>query len=199
MGGIGSGALRSANIGNVEDMLTLDIRALRRLGVVRAGECVIDTVHWSKHGPRAFSARLRVDLSAIERGTMTITGEMPDGAIKQHIAIVAVPSTYGGYRFHFICPVTADRCELLYYAGRRFASRGVQRLTYAAQNMTDLSRARRKVAKLHSRLDGDAGFQRPRGRNRIEIVGRTERAALEAHALYVKRLHAYVDRSGSRY
>src|SRR3546814_8518225 len=47
MGGIGSGARRSTHIGNVEQMLALDIRALRRLSVVRPGECTCDTVHWS--------------------------------------------------------------------------------------------------------------------------------------------------------
>ena len=200
MGGIGSGALRSAKIGNVEDMLTLDIRALRRLGVVRAGECVIDTVQWLKRGPRASSARLRSDLSTIERGgTMTIIGDMPDGAISQHIAVEAVPSAFGGHRCYFICPISAERCEVLYYARGRFASRGAQGLTYAAQNMTDLSRACRKVAKLHSRLCGSGGQPIPRGRNRNELVERRERAKAEARAHFIDRLHNHVDRSGSRY
>ena len=78
MGGIGSGARRSTHIGNVEDALALDLRALRRLGVVRGGECVCDTARWSIDGLSASSARLRVDLSDIERGgVMTITGDMP--------------------------------------------------------------------------------------------------------------------------
>ncbi|QPQ55430.1 hypothetical protein IC614_02125 [Allosphingosinicella flava] len=47
MGGIGSGARRSTHIGNVEQTLALDIRILRRLGVVRPGECMCDTVHCS--------------------------------------------------------------------------------------------------------------------------------------------------------
>ena len=111
MGGIGSGARRSTRIGNVEGMLAIDIRALRRLGVLQSGECVIDTVHWSKRGLNAATARLRADLSDIERGgTVTITGAMPDGAIKQDIAIDAVPSTFGGHPFYFVCPITAERC-----------------------------------------------------------------------------------------
>ena len=93
MGGIGSGARRSTHIGNVEEMLALDIRVLRRLGVVRAGECVCDTVRWSTDGLSASSARLRVDLSDIERGgTIAITGDMSDGTIKQRVAIEGVPS-----------------------------------------------------------------------------------------------------------
>lgn len=124
MGGIGSGARRFKHIGNVEQMLALDIRILRRLGVVRVGECTCDTVHWSIDGPSTSRARLRVDLSGIERGGgVTITGDMPDGAIKQRVAIEMVPSPFGGHRCYFICPFTGRRCEVIYYARGRFASR----------------------------------------------------------------------------
>lgn len=200
MGGIGSGARRSTHIGNVEHMLALDIRALRRLGVLQPGECVIDMVHWLKRGLEVARARLRTDLSDIESGGyMTITGSMPDGAIKQQVAIEMVPSSYGGHRCYFICPLTAERCEVLYYTRGQFASRHAHRLSYAAQNMNGLSRARRKAVKLRSRLEGKAGYARPRGRNRIEIVGRLEKATRAAQTLYLERLHAHIDRSGSRY
>lgn len=199
MGGIGSGARRSTHVRNVEDAMALDIRALRRLGVLRSGECIIDDVHWSKSGLRIASARLRADLSDIERGgIVTITGMMPDGPVKQRIAVETLPSAYGGRRCYFICPVTADRCEVLYHSGGRFASRRANRLSYAVQSMADLSRARRKIAKLRRRLDGDAGFPRCRGSNRIDVVGKLERAKADAHALFIRRLHAYADRSGSR-
>lgn len=99
MGGIGSGARRSTHVGNVEDMLALDIRVLRRLGVVQAGECLCDTVRWSIGGLSVSSVRLRVDLSDIERGgTMTMTGAMSDAPISQQIAIEGVPSSLGGWR-----------------------------------------------------------------------------------------------------
>lgn len=200
MGGIGSGARRSTHIGNVEETLTLDIRVLRRLGVVRPGECTCDTVHWSIGSLSASSARLRVDLSDIERGgVMAITGDMPGGAINQRIAIEMVPSPFGGHRCYFICPLTARRCEALYYAGGRFGSRDAQRLSYAVQSMNDLSRARRKAAKLRSRLCGSGGQPRPRGRNRIDTVARLREAECEAKMLYLDQLRALVDRSGSQW
>ena len=199
MGGIGSGARRSTNIGDVEDVLALDIRTLRRLGVVRAGECVCDTVYWSIGGPSAFSARLRVDLSDIERGgRMMVTGDVPDGTIKQHVAIEGVPSSLGGWRCYFICPMTARRCEVLYYAGGRFASRDAQRLSYAVQGMNDLSRARHKAVKLRSRLRGSGNLPRPRGPHRIDIVERLLGAEYEAKTLYLDRLRNMADRSGAR-
>lgn len=199
MGGIGSGARRSTNISNVEDMLALNIRVLRRLGVVRAGECMCDTVRWSIGGLSVSSVRLRVDLSEIERGgTMTITGGMLDGTTKQRIAIMGVPSSLGGWRCYFICPATAQRCEVLYYAGGRFASREAQRLSYTVQGMNEISRARRKAAKLRSRLKGSITLPRPRGRNRIDMVHRLRDAELQAKTLYLGRLRDLADRSGAR-
>ena len=200
MGGFGSGARRSTHIGNVEEMLALDIRALRRLGVIAPGECTIDTLHWSIGGLSTASVRLRVDLSDVERGgVMAIIGEMPDGAINQPVAIEMVPSLFGGHRCYFICPFTRRRCEVLYYVGGRFGSREAQRLSYVVQGMNDLSRARRKAAKLRSRLCGSGGQPRPRGRNRIDTVSRLREAEYEAKTLYLDRLRALADRSGSRW
>lgn len=198
MGGIGSGAPRSTKVGDVEDALAIDIRQLRRLGVVRLGECVCDTICWSIDGLSTSSARVRVDLSDIERGgTMTITSDMPDGAIKQHIGIELMTASLGGHRCYFICPVTARRCEIIYSTNGRFASRAAQRLSYSVQGLNDLSRARRKAAKLHSRLYRPDALSRPRGRNRIEKIQQLHRAEYEAKMLYYNRLHVLADRSGS--
>lgn len=199
MGGIGSGARRSTHIGNVEEMLALDIRALRRLGIIRAGECTCDTVHWSIGSLSVSSARLRIDLSDIERGgVMAINADMSGGTIKQHVAIEMVPSRFGGHRCYFICPFTARRCEVIYYAGGRFGSREAQRLSYAVQGMNECSRARRKTAKLRSRLSGAGSQPRPRGRNRIDTVRRLRQAELEAKTLYLDRLRNLANRSGAR-
>ena len=199
MGGIGSGARRTTHIGNVEEMLALDIRILRRMGVVRPVECTCDTLHWSIGGLSASSARLRVDLSDIERGgVMGIVADLPDGAIKQRVAIEMVPSPFGGHRCYFVCPITAQRCELIYYAGGRFGSRGAQRLSYTVQGMNEISRARRKAVKLRSRLCGSGGQPRLRGRNRIDTVRRLREAEYEAKTLYLDRLRTLADRSGSQ-
>ncbi|MBX3564841.1 MAG: hypothetical protein KF730_09720 [Sphingomonas sp.] len=199
MGGLGSGSERSINVGNVEDALALDIRALRRLGIARPGECVCDTVRWSNGGLNAPSARLRVDLGDVERGGgMRIVSNLIDGPGMQHVAIEALPTSWGGWRFYLICPITARRCEVLYYAEGRFASRAAQRLSYATQNMTDLSRVRRKAVKLCRRFSGTGNTPRPRGRNRIEIAARVSSAEYEAKAMYLDRLSAAAERSGTR-
>ena len=77
MGGIGSGARRSTHIGNVEEMLALDIRALRRLGVVAPGECVIDTLHWSIGGLSTARARLIKHLASEGNALVPRHGHVP--------------------------------------------------------------------------------------------------------------------------
>lgn len=198
MGGIGSGARRSTRIGNLEDTLALDIRALRRLGVVCAGECRCSTLHWPVGAPEAFSARLRADLSDMERGgVLMVAGNMPGGAINQKIAIELVPAPLGGHRCYFICPVNRRRCEVLHYAQGRFASRQAQRLAYATQGMDAIGRARRKAAKLRQRLNGLGGQPRPRGRTRIIIAERLHEAEGAARMLYFDRLSTLARQSGA--
>jgi hypothetical protein len=198
MGGIGSGARRTTNVGNVEDTLAIDIRALRRLGALRRGECVITPVRWAMHGPSTPSGRLRVDLSEPEHGsTMTVVAMMPGGQVDQRIGIVLVAAPLGGHRCYFICPVTGDRCEVLYYLAGRFASRAAHRLSYAVQSMNEVSRARRKVGKLRRRLQGH-GVPRPRGCNRIDLVERLHDAERKARSVYHFRLCEAANRSGAR-
>jgi hypothetical protein len=105
----------------------------------------------------------------------------------------------GGWRCYFICPLTARRCEILYYAGGRFASRDAQRLSYSVQNMTDLSRVQRKTAKLYSRLQGSDGLPRARGHHRIEVAELLRDARRKAKELYLDRLRDLVEnRSDTR-
>jgi hypothetical protein len=180
--------------------MALDIRVLRRLGALRRGECVITPVRWSTRALRMPSGRLRIDLSDPERGgTVTITGSMFDGTINQRINVELVPAPLGGHRCYFICPATGERCEVLYYLAGRFGSRRFHRLSYTVQNVNELSRARRTVAKLRSRLKGQCNFPRPRGRNRIGVIERLREAEAVAHELYIAHLRASVDRSGSPY
>lgn len=198
MGGIGSGARRTTNVGTVEDTLAIDIRALRRLGALRHGECVITPVRWAKHALSAPSGRLRIDLSGPEGGgTMRVNAMMPCGHVDQRIAIDVVPAPLGGHRCYFICPVTGDRCEVLYYVDRRFASRLAQRLSYVVQSMNELSRARRKAGKVRRRLQGD-GMPRPRGCNRIDLVERLHDADWKVRTLYHAHLGQAANRSGAR-
>lgn len=115
-----------------------------------------------------------------------------DGATIDRVAIECVPCPYGGVRCYFLCPLIGVRCEQLFLADGIFASRNAHKLTYSSQSEDELSRARRKVRKLHRQVEGDFRYARPRGRNRWRIVQGLKAAKTEARALYHDRLRALV-------
>lgn len=198
MGGLGSGARRSTHIADVENMQALDIRALRRLGVARPGECVIDTICWSTGDYERPAARLRIDLSDPACCTIIISASMIDHVVTQRIHVEAVPSGFGGIRYYLLCPRSGRRCEALYYADGMFASRQSHRLTYASQNMTDLTRARRRVILLREKLNGAKGRSRPKGHKRAVLIARLEEAQTSSRRIWQDRLRPHLERSGSR-
>ena len=189
MGGINSGRRRSVHRGAVEQFPAIDLRILRRAGLLRPGECTYDTLRWQNQAPEALSARIFVDLSDTGDASMRIIGA---GTLNQHVAIECVPCPYGGVRCYFLCPVDGVRCQQLYLANGQFASRKAHRLTYASQSEDDLSRARRKAHRLRRRVEGDACHPRPRGCNRWHKMQQLRAAELDAGALYLDRLRGLV-------
>lgn len=192
MGGINSGRRRSVNRGAVEQHPCIDLSILRRAGLLRAGECTYTTLTWANQAPQALSARIFIDLSDPVDASMRIVGLEADGATGQRVAFECVPCPYGGMRNYFLCPLNGTRCELLFLVDGVFACRKAHRLTYACQSEDNLSRARRKVSKLHRQIEGDSLYARPRGRKRRRAVLRVRVAEREARMLYLDRLRALV-------
>ena len=188
MGGINSGRKRSIHRGAVEQFPVFDLRALKRAGLLKPGECTYDTLRWRNQGLEALEVRIFVDLSDADDASIRIAGDVPI----QRAAIECVPCPYGGYRCYFLCPLTGTRCEQLFVVDDTFASRKAHRLTYASQCEDDLSRARRKVRKLHKQVEGDSRYARPRGRNRYAKVQELKQAECYAQRLYRDRLWATV-------
>lgn len=192
MGGINSGRRRSVHCGCVEQFPAIELRILKRAGLLRAGECTYTTFHWGNQAAEALSARIFVDLSDTDDASMRICGAEGDGAIAQRIAIECMPCPYGGNRYYFLCPLNGPRCEQLFLVDGIFASRKAHGLTYASQSEDELSRARRKVRKLHRQVDGDARFARPRGVNRWRKAQDLRSAKYEVGMLYRERLRGLV-------
>lgn len=188
MGGINSGRRRSIHRGAIEQFLAIDLRILRRAGLLRGGECTYTTLHWRNQAPGALSVRIFIDLSDADDASMRIFGSSDDGAITQRVAIECVPCPYGGSRAYFLCPIKGSRCEQVFLIDAIFASRQAHTLNYASQSDDVLSRARRKVTKLQRQVEGDVRYRRPRGRNRWRNVQRLKSAKIEARMLYGERL-----------
>lgn len=188
MGGINSGRRRSVHRGAVEQFPVIDLRVLKRARLLKPGECTYDTLRWRNQDLEVLEVRIFVDLSDADDASIRIGGEAPD----QRTAIECVPCPYGGYRCYFLCPLTGTRCEQLFLVGDTFASRKAHRLTYASQSEDDLSRARRKVRKLHRQVEGDTRYARPRGRKRYAKVQALRQAKHDAYEIYLENLRAIV-------
>lgn len=178
--------------GAVEQFPAIDLRVLRRAGLLSAGQCTYTTLHWQNQAPEGPSVRIFIDLSDAGDASMRIIRPGDHGAISERVAIECAPCPYGGFRCYFLCPLMGIRCEQLFHVDGVFASRKAHRLTYASQSEHDLSRSRRKVRKLHRQVDGDFRYARPRGRNRWLTVQRLKAARQEARLLYRERLRALV-------
>lgn len=188
MGGANSGRRRSIHRGAVEQFPAIDLRVLRRAGLLSAGQCT----YRGNQAPEALCARIFIDLSDTSDASMRIVRSEDYGAMAERVAIECVPCPYGGVRCYFLCPLIGVRCEQLFLADGIFASRKAHKLTYASQSEDDLSRARRKVRKLHRQVEGDFRYARPRGRNRWRMVTDLKAAKTDARALYHDRLQALV-------
>ena len=188
MGGINSGRRRSIHRGAIEQFPALDLRILRRAGLLRGGECTYTTLHWRNQALEALSVRIFIDLSDDDDASMRIVGSGHNGAIAQRVAIECVPCPYGGSRTYFLCPIKGSRCEQVFLVDAMFASRQAHTLNYASQSDDELSRARRKVRKLDRQVEGDARYRRPRGQNRWSKLKRLKSAKIDARMLYSERL-----------
>lgn len=188
MGGINSGRQRSVHRGAVEQFPVIDLRVLKRAGLLKPGECTYDTLRWRNQDLEAHEVRIFVDLSDEDDASIRIAGDVPD----QRAAIECVPCPYGGYRCYFLCPLNDMRCEQLFLVDDIFASRKAHRLTYASQSEDDLSRARRKVRKLQKQVEGDTRYARPRGRKRWSTMRQLREAERDARELYHERLSGLV-------
>ena len=166
MGGINSGRRRSDHRGAVEQFPVIDLRVLKRAGLLKPGECTYDTLRWRNQDLEALEVRIFVDLSDTDDASIRIAGDVPD----QRAAIECVPCHYGGNRYYFLCPLTGARCEQLFLVDGIFASR--------------------KVRKLHRQVEGDTRYARPRGRNRYAKVQELKQAECYAQRLYRGRLWA---------
>jgi hypothetical protein len=192
MGGANSGRRRSANRGAVEQYPAIDLRVLRRARLIIAGQCTYTTWHWGNQAPEALNVRIFIDLSDTGDASMRFVRSNDYGAMAERVAIECVPCPYGGLRCYFLCPLVGARCEQLFLVEGIFASRKAHKLTYASQSEDALSRARRKVRKLHRQVEGDFRYARPRGENRWLAVQSFNAAKRKARALYLNRLRALV-------
>lgn len=190
MGGSGSGRYRTRNSGALNAARRLDIRHMRRRGLLRPGAAVDGTMAWTRGGQDMGRVGLRLDLTNGDSGLLTVAFKLNGEPRRQEVIIASRPMRFGGKRFYFQCPETFRRCEVLALMGGVFASRRAHRLTYQSQSDDRLGRMRDRADRLRAQLwPTDRG--RPRGRRRQRLESAWCDASVAADDLLEGTLHRF--------
>jgi hypothetical protein len=193
MGGINSGRQRSVYRGAVEQYPCIDLRILKRAGLLRDGECTYHTLNWRNQATSTPSARILIDLCDKNYASVRIFTKHRQIAGNQCVEMTSAPCRFGGMRHYLVCPINGHRCELLFFIDGIWASRQAHALTYLTHTCDELSRARRKVAKLHRQVDGDTRYSKPRGHNRERKEKSLREAKSKVRNLYNERLRGLIE------
>lgn len=203
MGAIGSGRrLRPEARSKCEAVLRLDIRDLRRRGLLQPGQLgsVRARLGRSWSGTDIFVAA-QVSSVKLSYPSQGLNGPEPQPII-EHIAIDTRPQHFGGERKWFVCPECERFCGVLY--GRKFfGCRLCQNLAYRSQSLSRGDRALSMAQKVRTRLGGSANMLQPfpdkpphmhwRTYERLHTKGvALERAALGAISEFADKLHRKV-------
>ena len=102
---------------HIESALTLDVRRLARMGILRDG--ARGSLTWSRDGAQFSSLGYAVALHEYA-GTLTLSYTAPDRdtgerkSITCPIALSSIPLHYGGRRWYVHCPLTGRRAQTLH-------------------------------------------------------------------------------------
>lgn len=184
MGGRGSG--RPATYGGkdtAEDSLPLDIRRLRRSGLMTPGGAF--SWQWTVNDRVRASIQIRIESWQIELVySYTATGGAAE-TICQAVMLETTPCTLSGTRHWFCCPACSRRVAVLYGRGRLFACRRCKGLAYASQGESCDDRAARRADRIRKRLGWPAGILNGPGVKPKGMHWRTYERLLAQHDEFV--------------
>lgn len=180
MGGIGSGRWGGGPTIESTGALVLDINQITRsvAGQQRAAVAISGSI-----GRQPYAIGLAIDLADNGAGTMRVQhanirhASADTGPQDYPVALTATPCRFGGRRWWFVCPKTAERVGKLYLpnGGRLFLSRLAYGLGYRSQRIAPAERIHASLARLHGKLGAEyrgltPGFPpRPKGMRQRRI------------------------------
>lgn len=151
MGGPGSGGWHRWNKRpTIEELCSLDIRLLKRRGMLQPGRSTRLT--WSR-GEQSAGAVWAVgegDALVLVYCVRVDSGAWEDR--RNRIALTWTEPPYGGQRPWFLCPACTRRVAVLYNGGQGFVCRHCTRRPYGSQGETPQERSIRKVCTMRTRL-----------------------------------------------
>jgi len=157
MGGLGSGRGWQSGADTTEDYRSVDIRWLKREGLLKPG--VSRKITWSRNGEVTGSinvqsepGRILLDYRHRDYGGEWIPHRYP-------VNLDATPCHMGGARHWFLCPNRGcERRVAILYGGEFFACRHCYRLAYPSQRETPFERAARRADRIRDRLGWPGGI-----------------------------------------
>jgi hypothetical protein len=154
MGGVGSGRYcRWSNTTTIEETKRIDIRFMRRKGMLRAGGH--GSLTWNRNGEPAGDIRYSCYADRIVFHYRYQSAGNDWESVDPVAYFDRTPCHMGGERLWFICPNCKGRCEVLCLAGIWPACRKCYRLPYRSQNEDLMGRLQRRQEKLEAMLWGD--------------------------------------------
>jgi len=125
----------------IEDLLTLSITDLKRLGYLVKGATCTGRVTWNRRGREVASIGVQTN-TAGEIPAVRFYYNANGSPVDYSTPLRFAPSNLnrGGY-YYFVCPVTGRSCRKLYLIGSRFVSRFAFRALYEKQTKSHAERA----------------------------------------------------------
>jgi hypothetical protein len=164
MGGLGSGRGSYASTGTVEQARRIDIRYMRKRGLLRPG--VNGTLNWNRGGTPTGEISFTASNQSLELRYRVQEHGGDWENINQTIQLALTPCLYGGHRKWLVCPHCTRRVAVLCFASKLFYCRTCCRLAYGSQREDKLGRMARTRDKLAQRIFEDDSYTRKKGMHR---------------------------------
>lgn len=189
---------RQREKGTVEDRLSLDVRALRRRGVLVVGGR--GTWQWLRSGKQAGQVCFEVVAADCLRLRYRIATEAGAELKDYRVIIARTPCHLGGSRAWFLCPCCSRRVARLYLRDL-FACRQCHRLNYTSQQASKASAALDRSLLLRKAVGTNEGplmlgadwIERPKGMHRqtfaakLEQIKKADARAMDAYRAILER------------
>ena len=144
MGGKGSGRwIRKSRKMTVESLQAIDIRWLRRQGLLQSGRSGM--LRWTRNGNFVGSIHYIIEENSIILDIKDCCQVRSRMDAKQEIFFSRTPCNFGGHRVWFLCPECRRRCALVYGSGGIFLCRLCHGLTYQSQQESRPARIMRNL------------------------------------------------------
>lgn len=196
MDGWGSGRRHQYGKSTTSDMRTLDVRRLKRDGLLIPGRAFV--WQWKRNGEEAASIQMRTEADRVILQYRSRSNGRDWQVMEYPVRLEWTGCNLGGRRAWFLCPAQGcGRRVAILYGGSVFACRQCHKLVYACQREADDDRAMRRADTIRTRLGWQAGIANPKGEKPKGMHWRTYQRLIAKHdALVSASLAGMAERLG---